>query len=511
MGVLTATWNAPGACDDLEGAFLEQVAVHVCIRMRDEELGFERERIRRAATTDALTGIASRRMFDETLAREWQRCARSGSSLSVLLMDVDFFKVFNDTYGHVAGDGCLQQIAASDRRMLRRRPGDLAARYGGEEFAVILPETELDHALAVGESICAAVRALQMPHEGSSLGHTTISIGCAHVIPAGSVDPTTLTEAADAALYRAKEHGRNRVATEHFIAEAPEVQKRLVQRHELPSPGTPFLAREAEIGVVEGFLAGATLVTLAGPGGVGKTRLAVEVARRQSERYPDGAWFVDLAPLSDGASIVPAMLAALRVREEDRRPPLDTLVDALREKSALIVVDNCEHLAADAARLADTLLAVCPHVQIIATSRDVLELPREIVYRVAPFDEEDAAALFESRARAVLPSFALDTGNEQTVKQICRRLDGIALAIELAAARVKTMSIAELWGRLDDRFRVLTGGSRTALRRHQTLRGLIEWSYNLLDEREQILLRRLSIFSGRVHVGCGAGRLRRGA
>jgi predicted ATPase/class 3 adenylate cyclase len=272
----------------------------------------------------------------------------------------------------------------------------------------------------------------------------------------------------------------------------------------LPYAVTTFVGRQEELAGTRRLFDETRLLTLVGTGGVGKTRLAVQLAADVSDTFVDGLWFVDLAPIGDPLFVAPAVLSTIGVREEPGRDATDTLVAQLREKRVLIVLDNCEHLVAGAAHLLDRLLRECSLVRAIATSREALEIPGEIVFRVSTFQEDDGAELFASRAKAAVPSFALTPENIGTVKRICKRLDGIALAIELAAARVKSMSIEELWKRLDDRFRILTGGSRTALPRQRTLRGLIEWSYNLLDEPEKILMRRLAIFAGTFSIDSAA-------
>jgi predicted ATPase len=252
------------------------------------------------------------------------------------------------------------------------------------------------------------------------------------------------------------------------------------------------------------------LVTLTGTGGCGKTRLALEVARRSLDHYSDGVWLVELAPLSDPSLVVPTVLGALGKPEVGGEAPIATLVSFLKSRELLVVLDNCEHLVEASARLCETVLRVCPKVRILATSREMLGLAGEVAWRIpslpvpaaeGPYSVQALAAyaaiaLFVERARAVRSDFRLSDGNAATLAEIVRRLDGIPLAIELAATRVRALSVEEILQRLDDRFRLLTGGSRTALRRQQTLRALIDWSYDLLAVEEQALLRRVSVFAG---------------
>lgn len=267
-------------------------------------------------------------------------------------------------------------------------------------------------------------------------------------------------------------------------------------RHNLPSALTSFVGRERETREVEESLQSNRLVTLAGTGGVGKTRCALRVGNDLLDRYRDGVWFVDLAEILDG-SLVPATIAAVfDLEESPNRPMLDTLLAYLRNKPLLLIVDNCEHLIGDAAPVIQTILQRCPDVGVLATSREVLGIPGECVYRMPTLSEHEAKSLFVDRAQSAGGRFRLDDANESIVASICRRLDGIALAIELAAARAKTLSVAEIDRKLGERFRILTGGSRTALPRHQTLHAAIEWSYDLLSQPERALFATIAIFIG---------------
>jgi predicted ATPase/class 3 adenylate cyclase len=278
----------------------------------------------------------------------------------------------------------------------------------------------------------------------------------------------------------------------------------------LPRLLTSFIGREREMAEIKQLLSTTCLLTLTGAGGSGKTRLALQVAADLLEQYPDGVWFVELAARSDPALVPLTVASSLGVHEHPRQELTETLVDHLRPKSLLILLDNCEHLLVACARLADGVLRACPNVRVIATSREGLGIGGETLYPVPALPDPDpqrmppmkdligyeAVRLFLERATAVVPTFTITAQNAQAVAQICHRLDGIPLAIELAAARVKALGVDQLVARLDDRFRLLTGGSRTALPRHQTLRAAMDWSFALLTEQEQILLRRLSVFAG---------------
>ncbi|MDQ3863197.1 MAG: tetratricopeptide repeat protein, partial [Actinomycetota bacterium] len=280
-------------------------------------------------------------------------------------------------------------------------------------------------------------------------------------------------------------------------------------KHNLPGSLTSFVGRRREKDEVERLLSTSRLLTLTGAGGSGKTRLAQEVVRDLAEAYPDGARFVELAPLGEGSLVEVTVAEALEISEHPARLPEATLVDALREKDLLLVLDNCEHLVDDVARLAETLLESCPGLRILATSREVLGAPGEVSWQVPPLsgphraeghtaeelEEYESVRLFVQRARYRNPAFVLSPQNAAAVAQICARLEGLPLAIELAAARVG-FSVHEIAARLDDSLRLLSAGSRTAVPRQRTLRGTLNWSHDLLGQPERVLFRRLSVFGG---------------
>ncbi|MFJ9208736.1 AfsR/SARP family transcriptional regulator [Streptomyces sp. NPDC102264] len=276
---------------------------------------------------------------------------------------------------------------------------------------------------------------------------------------------------------------------------------------------TSFVGREGDIEALRGDLDRARLVTLLGPGGAGKTRLSQEAAELMAEGWPDGVWLAELAPVNDPDTVPEAVLTALGARETvlrgagaeelraaDRHAgePLVRLAEHCARRRMLLILDNCEHVIGAAAALAEELLARCPEVTILATSREPLGVPGESVRPVEPLPPDPAHRLFAERARAVWPGFDA-AGDPAAVAEICRRLDGLPLAIELAAARLRMLTPRQIADRLDDRFRLLTSGSRTVLPRQQTLRAVVDWSWDLLDASERAVLRRLSVFAG----GCG--------
>ena len=286
----------------------------------------------------------------------------------------------------------------------------------------------------------------------------------------------------------------------------------LPRRHDLPIPLTSFVGRERELVDVVALLSGCRLLTLTGPGGAGKTRLALQAASGVLDRFPDGVRLVELAPVRDPDLVADEVAAALGLLpgalSRPDEPLEQTLCDQLRHRRLLLVLDNCEHVVEAAALLVHFLLTRCPDVTVLATSREVLAVPGEVVWKVPPLslphDEgvgmaglagSDAVALFCERAQAARPGFGLTEGNAAPVARICRRLDGIPLALELAAGRIGVLGAQQVAERLDDRFPLLTGGGRT-VPRHQTLRAAVDWSHALLPVPEQAVLRRLSVFRG---------------
>jgi predicted ATPase/transcriptional regulator with XRE-family HTH domain len=283
-------------------------------------------------------------------------------------------------------------------------------------------------------------------------------------------------------------------------------------RTNLPTPLTALIGRAHEIEHVCALLCtpATRLVTLTGPGGTGKTRLALHIGAQLLDDFPDGVWLVELARLADPVLVPQSIAEVLDVREEPGRQLSITLSAALREKQLLLLLDNCEHVIEACAQIVDSLLQGCPQLHILTSSREALGIAGETSIRVPPLAvpnprdlptmnqliDYEAVRLFVERALAVQPEFRVTLENAPVVAQVCQRLDGIPLAIELAAAQVRVLAVAQIAARLNDRFRLLTGGSRTALPRQQTLQALIDWSYDLLNEDEQALLRVLTVFAG---------------
>ncbi len=278
----------------------------------------------------------------------------------------------------------------------------------------------------------------------------------------------------------------------------------------LPVQVTSFVGRAADVEEVRGHLRKARLISLIGAGGSGKTRLSLQIGADLLEEFPDGVWFVELAPIADQALVPRAVAQALHLADDTSTPTEQQLISRFGDQKSLLILDNCEHVLDAASKLSSSLLTSCPHLKILISSREALGVAGELIYRVrslqvpqvqANFSPTEAmdygsVQLFVDRASFAKPDFELTDRNLESVTEVCRRLDGIPLAIELAAARVTALPVDQIAERLADRFRLLTGGSRSAMPRQQTLRALIDWSYELLNEPERLLLSRLSVFSG---------------
>ncbi len=293
-------------------------------------------------------------------------------------------------------------------------------------------------------------------------------------------------------------------------AEFPPLKSLAVYKHNLPIQPSSFIGRSEELAEIKRLIKETSLLTLLGPGGTGKTRLMLQAAEEAIEEYPDGVWLVELAPLTDPGLIAERVAAALNVQEQPGRAILETLVEFLRRKELLLLLDNVEHLVRESAELAEHLLRSCPKIKNLVTGREALFIAGETTLQIPSLSlprtkgeatpdtigTSEGVQLFLERARAVRPDFTLNPQNAAAIAEIVVRLDGIPLALELAAARLRMLTAEQIAERLNDRFRLLTGGRRTALPRQQTLQALIDWSWALLDEQERILLSRLSVFSG---------------
>ncbi len=438
------------------------------------------------------------------------------------------------------------QVLADYRQLLRTasaRGDGYEVDTQGDAIFLVFPRAKdaLAAAVAAQRAICShqwpgglSVRVRMGLHTGEPVGAATGYVGmdvhrAARICAAGHGGQMLLSDTTQAlvakelpegvSLRDLGEHRLKDLAHPHrlfqvmladFPTEFPPLKSLEALPNNLPIQLTSFIGRDQEIAEIKRLLDTTRLLTLTGTGGSGKTRLALQVGSDLLESFEGGVWLVELASLSDPDLVPQTAASALGVREQAGRSILATLIDSLRPKHLLLVLDNCEHLLSACATLSDTLLRACPELRMLATSREGLGIAGELSYHVPSLSvpdlrhlpplerlaDHDAVRLFIERARFAQSTFTMTETNGSAVAQICHRLDGIPLAIELAAARVKSMSVERIAERLTDRFRLLAGGSRTALRRHQTLRDAIDWSYDLLSEQERIALRRLAVFIG---------------
>ena len=420
--------------------------------------------------------------------------------------------------GHVfklVGDGCCAafqtapaglEAAIASQTALEKEVWPEGIRLAAR-MAVHTGSVEFRGGDYFGQTLSRVTRLLSVGHGGQILVSDVTRSLCLDALPDGvSMRPL--------GQHRLKDLGRPekvfQVSHPGLRQEFPPLRSLENLPNNLPKQLTSFIGREREVAHIQELLVKARLLTLTGAGGCGKTRLALQVASQSVESYADGAWFVELAAVSE-PDLAPRIVAAtFGLKEELTTSVVQRLTAYLEGKRLLLVLDNCEHLLSACAELAYLILRKCPFVTLLATSRERLSIAGETTYRVPSLSlpdpkekltaqslsEFEAASLFVERAQSLAPEFRLTDENASPVAAVCRHLDGIPLAIELAAARVRSMSIDDVNRRLDQRFRLLTGGSRTVLPRLQTLRALMDWSYDLLTDREKALFRRLSVFNG---------------
>jgi len=411
-----------------------------------------------------------------------------------------FFAEFSSPRGCIAAAAQMQRALAA-----HEWPGGEPVRV---RMGVHCGEAEQTGTGLVGLDVHRAARIAAVAHGGQVLVSETAAAMVRDALPAGAA-------LRDLGVHQLKDLGRpERI----FQLCGPGLEAEYGPLRSLGNPAlltnlptqlTAFIGRDRELVEVRALVDDSRLVTLTGAGGSGKTRLGLQVAADLLDGSRDGVWLVELAAVTSEDGVPAAIAGTLRIPVQPGRPVLDVLADALGPQDMLVVLDNCEHLIGGCAKAADVLLRRCPKLHVIATSREPLGIGGETIYRVPslsmpePGDSDlavaaacDAVALFSSRARAQGAGLLLSAATTPLVVSVCRRLDGMPLAIELAAARLRSMSLAELAGRLSQRFQLLTGGSRAALERQQTLRAAIDWSYALLTGQERLLLGRLSVFAG---------------
>jgi predicted ATPase/class 3 adenylate cyclase len=425
----------------------------------------------------------------------------------------DIFRIHNGQIIKTTGDGFhvvfetatdAVQAAIHSQQALQKDTWDEATIK--VRMGLHTGEAELRDGDYFGQTLNLAARIMSVGHGGQILlSETTYQVAKEHL--PGNVS------ALDLGQHRLKGVAQPRkiiqISTPDIQQDFPALRSISPETNNLPTQLTSFVGRERELAEAKSRLEAARLLTLIGPGGTGKTRLSIQLGSQLVHDFKDGVWLIEFAPISDPSLILQTIASVFDIGEVPGMHLKTLLHDFLREKQLLLILDNCEHLVEASAKVVDELLHVAPNLKIISSSREALGINGETVYRVPslslPNQYEvtkeaamgwESVQLFVERASAANPKFQLADGNASSVAQICSRLDGIPLAIELAASRITVFSPEQIARRLDDRFKLLTGGSRTALPRQQTLRALIDWSYDLLSEGERALLRRLSVFAG---------------
>ncbi len=496
---------------------VETVSRTLLSRLRLGDGVMEETSLGREADFALPVGIVTLLLADiEGSTRLWEsRAAEMTSAIA------DFDQLVSETVGRRRGVRPVEQGEGDSFVAAFSRPSDavacaldlqlaLSERDGPIRLRIGLHTGEVqlrDEGNYVGRTVTRCARLRDVAHGGQ----TVLSQSTADLVVDGLPEGTWLI---DLGSHRLKDLARPEHVWQlgHAGLQTTFAALRSLDAHphNLPVQRTSFIGRTAELTDLRHLLAESNLVTIFGSGGCGKTRLAQQVAADRLDAYPDGVWLVELAPMAD-ASLVPAAVAtALSVKEESFRTLTETVVDHLGAKRVLLVLDNCEHVLPAAADLAEALLRGCPGVTLLATSRERLGVEGETAWRVpnlpvpnqdTPSSVEslaayDAVQLFVDRAVRARPNFAVTNDNAAAVAQICQRLDGIPLAIELAAARVRVLTAEQICDGLSDRFRLLTGGARTLVPRQQTLEASVEWSFDLLSDAERSVLRRLSVFAG---------------
>ena len=481
IGVLSVQSVQQDAYDEADVALLQTCALYLSVRIHQAQLETHSARLENIASTDVLTGVPNRRSFNERFDAEWRRAVRRNVTLSVMLIDIDFFKAFNDTYGHVAGDAALQQVATALASCVSRSE-DFFGRFGGEEFVAVLPDTKLEGALAIAERMRKAVHDLGIAHSGSLLGRLTISAGVATKSPSRGLAAEQLIEDADAALYQAKRSGRNRVAAENYRSDTPPAYPSKAYRQNLPDLRTHAVGRSEQLRHLRKLLRGSRLLTIAGPPGIGKSLEAVETARREIGRFADGTYYIDCSTLTSERYLANKIASVVTSPDTVAVTSKSSAVDFLHSKRALLILDNCDHIMGAVAETVTAILEQARHMRMIVTARTPLLVGGEVCFTLPPLALDDAAALFYDRARAV----GRGDVDRDVVERICAQLDGLPRAVLLAAAQLRTVSIGTLVERMPERAALQLGSGRN----------LLEWAYNILAPAEQRLLRACSVFSG---------------
>ncbi|MDQ2865420.1 MAG: diguanylate cyclase [Candidatus Eremiobacteraeota bacterium] len=479
MGAVVVRRNLP--FETVEAATLATWSSIVALRIHHDRVELDKERFETIAGRDQLTGIANRRAFDSHVQRVWERSRETGEPISIVLLDVDYFKAYNDRYGHLAGDAALHRVAQTLEVSLQRST-DLLARYGGEEFVVVLADCSESDAIGIAERMRQATIDIHIENDRSQIGIVTVSIGVASARATLETNASIVIEQADRALYGAKEAGRNRVVSATYRSDTPAVLRRVADVPDVVRMQTSFIGRVAESAAVGRAVERSRLVTIAGPGGIGKTRLAAHVAFESIAGFPDGISYADVSATVEDGDALTAVAIAIGVKERPNSTLFDSVASALRKQNALIVLDGCERALNRVRTLVDELLIATRYVKILIVSRETLGIPGESVVRLGGLSPKDAAALFADRSQHTggANGHSVDCA---TIETICEDVDYLPLAIEIIAARADALS----HGRLQ-----LQSSGSTALKSPEDV---LLWSIDLLPVPCKSALARLSTFS----------------
>ncbi|HEY1975280.1 MAG TPA: diguanylate cyclase [Candidatus Baltobacteraceae bacterium] len=448
IGALSVQSLTPDAYDQDDVSMMETCALYLSARMYDEERAAHRR-----------TGLVDRIAFDRAIAEQWKLSGRTEKPLSVVLIDVDLFASFNDAYGHVAGDTCLRQIGGIVEASAKHE-GDLAARYGEEEFAVLLPGCDAPDAIEIAEQIRTAVRALEIEHQGSTLGAASVSAGVATYVPDAAHPPEIVMAAANAQLQRAKGEGRNRVAADGYGSKAQEARRRSTAEHHVAHDAGSFVGRRSDLARLEQLLAESAVVTVLGQEGAGKTRTALALVQRCGARYPDGVRFVDLRAVTTADAVAGTVASTLFPGLELEGADAAQLAELLRGKELLLVLDNSTLVADACASLTKSLIARAPGTRVLCTTSRPLRLAEEKTYEIGELSADEARELFADRA-----------GDK--IDGAFERAGGMPLVVELAAAAPERLPEAP-----------------------EDVQAMVEWSCDRLSAPYKAVAYRLGIFPG---------------
>lgn len=427
--------SARGLTYDAEDvALIEACAGYLSVRLHDSLMQTRSERLANMASLDGLTGVLNRRTFNERLATEWSRGVRHATPICAIIVDIDFFKIYNDTYGHQAGDTVLAQVAQALASCISRTE-DVFARYGGEEFVALLPGTSVEGALVVAERMRKTVFDLQVGHSGSALGVVTVSVGVASATATSDLRPDRVLSAADAALYEAKRLGRNRVAADAYVSDAPHAAasvKRL--RGNLPRLSMRLHRGRDDVNQLRRMLRVSRCVTVTGDPGVGKSRFALEAAHSDIAHFTDGVYYVDCAALSDAGSLAVRFAQAIGMRKTAASVVRPALAEYLRTKRVLVVFDNCDRYRAAVSEFTVFLVEQTRNARVLATCCEPLRAPREVALTAPSLSPEEAAQMFAELS-------GMDS-NDATVREAVSRLGGTPRAIAIVAAQARRSGAA---------------------------------------------------------------------